>query len=178
MLMNTLHDNIMYYIAGYITQALIKKEQCTECIKELLEGMQVSSLADHKKLTLLKQQGSLTLTSKSVLKIVQATEKEFKQKVIESDGGIVFDKNINLKLQSAVLSRIGPGMLETSSEHFFDNRIGQEADHLSNLLRKVVAKYLDVQLNTYIKQFTTTIAHQNQPSEWHHLTKLVLFRNQ
>ena len=144
MTMNPLHDNIMYYIAGYVTQALIKKEQCTECIKELLEGTQVSSLADHKKLTLIKQQGSLTFTSKSVLKIVQATEKEFKQKVIESDGGIVFDKNINLKLQSAVLSRIGPGMLGTSSEHFFDHRIGQEADHLSKLLMKVVAKYLDV----------------------------------
>ena len=56
----------------------------------------------------------------------------------------MFDKNINLKLQSAVSSRIGPGMLESSSEHFFDHRIGQEADHLSNLLRKVVAKYLDV----------------------------------
>ena len=178
MTMNCLHDNIMYYIAGYVTQALIKKEQCTESIKELLEDMQVSSLADHKKLTLMKQQGSLTFVSKSMLKIVQATEKEFKKKVIEGGGGTVFDKNINLKLQSAVLSRIGPGMLETSSKHFFDHRIGQEADHLSNLLRKVVAKYLDVQLKTYAKQFTTTIAHQKQPSEWHHLTKLILFRNQ
>ena len=90
----------------------------------------------------------------------------------------MFDKNINLKLQSAVLSRIGPGLLETLCEHFIDHRIGQEADHLSNLLSKVVAKYLDVQQKTYAKQFTTTIAHQNQPSEWHHLTKLVLFRNQ
>ena len=109
-----------------------------------MEDTQVSSLVDHKKLTLMKQQGSLTFTSKSVLKIVQATEKEFKQKVIGSDGGIVLDKNINLKLQPTVLSRIGPGMLETSSEHFFDHKIGQEADHLSNLLMKVVAKYLDV----------------------------------
>ena len=67
MTINPIHDTIMYYIAGYVTQALIKKEQCTECIKELLEGMQVSSLADHKKLTLMKQQGSLTFTSKSVL---------------------------------------------------------------------------------------------------------------
>ena len=38
MTMNPSHDNIMYYIAGYVTQALIKKEQCTECIKELLEA--------------------------------------------------------------------------------------------------------------------------------------------
>ena len=148
MTVNPLQDNIMYYIAGYVTQAPIKKEQYTECIKELLENTQLSSLADHKKLTLMKQQRSLTFASKSVLKIVQATQKEFKQKVIESDGGIVFDKNINLKLQSAVLSRIGRGMLETSSEHFFAHRIGQEADHLSNLLRKVVAQYLDVQLKT------------------------------
>ena len=91
--------------------------------------MQVSSMADHKKLTLMKQQGSLTFASKSVLKIVQSTQKEFKQNVIESESGIVFHKNINLKLQSAVLSRIGPEMLETSSEHFFDHRIGQKADH-------------------------------------------------
>ena len=34
---------------------LIRKKQYTECIKELLEDMQVSSLADHKKLTLMKQ---------------------------------------------------------------------------------------------------------------------------
>ena len=90
----------------------------------------------------------------------------------------MFAKNINLKLQSAVLSRIGPGLLETSFEHFFVHRICQEADHLSNLLSKMVAKYLDVQLKTYAKQFTTTIAHWNQPSEWHHIIKLVLFRNQ
>ena len=110
---NPLHDNSMYYIAGYVTQAIIKKEQYTEYIKECLEDTQVSSLADNKKLTLMKQQGSLTSAPKSMLKILQATQKEFKQKVIESDGRIVFDKNINLKLQSAVLSRIGPGMLET-----------------------------------------------------------------
>ena len=78
MTMNPLHDNIMYYIAGYVSQALIKKKQCTECIKEHLEDAQVSSLADHKKLTLIKQQESLTFASESVLKIVQATQKEFR----------------------------------------------------------------------------------------------------
>ena len=51
-------------------------------------------------------------------------------------------------IQSGVLEKLGVDMFNVSPQHYFDHRIGQETDHLSPLLRRVVSKYIQMRLKT------------------------------
>lgn len=130
------------------------------------------------KFTQVKQSAGQIFPSSAVLKIVKATEAMFRKRVMETPLGINFDKMINLKIESAVIAQLGTDMFSDSPEHYFDHRIGQEADHLSSLARKIVSKYLKLRLNTYGKKYTVEIAHRNETSVRHLLTKQILFRHQ
>ncbi len=179
---NYSQDNVLYYLARYVVQVLLKKEQCEQCRQEQLlnkshQKATQGSIPQFASLTQRKQQGGLVLASEAVMKIICATEREFKARVINSNFGIVFHRNLSLQSQSYVLHSLRTDVFCPTDEHFFDHRIG-EVDHLSRLLKKIVAKYLDMRLKRYAKKFTEEIAHRNVPSERHQLTKMILFKNQ
>ena len=96
---------------------------------------------------------------------------------MENDKGIVFDKMLDLKIQSAVTDELGQGIFDASDGHYFDHRTGQESDHLSSLLKGVVSVYLNMRLKIYGKKYTAEIAFGNKPSR-HEMTKTILFMNQ
>ena len=102
----------------------------------------------------------------------------FKRRVISCDSGITMEKNIGLKIESALVEQFGPDIFNNVDNHFFDHHIGQERDHLTSLLRLVVKRYLNLRLKTYGKKYTEMIAHKNLPSSRHELTKTILFLNQ
>ena len=54
----------------------------------------------------------------------------------------------------------------------------EESDHLTTLMRVITKKYSSMRLKTYAKKYTEVVAHGNQPSSRHELTKRVLFQNQ
>ena len=175
---NPLQDNILYYIAGYVVKALLKEESCQECKTELLdESSDTVSNTPYSKFQRVKERGGLKHASPVVFKIVKAAEREFREHVIEREERITFDKNIDLKMQSAVLARLGIDVFNVSPQHYFDHRIGQETDHLSSLLKRVVSKYIQMRLKTYGKKYTAEIAHGNKVSKRHQLTELILFSN-
>ena len=105
-------------------------------------------------------------------------EKEVSKKVLWLDRGVTPEKNLDLKIQYAVFKQLGPSVFTDSLSHYFDHTLGAECDHLSSLLKLVTQKYLTLRLKTYGKRFTEMIAHKNDPSIRHHLTKTILFRNQ
>ena len=157
---NPLQDNILYYIAGYVVKALLKEESCQECKTELLdESSDTVSNTPYSKFQKVKERGGLKHASPAVFKIVKAAEREFREHVIEREERITFDKNIDLKMQSAVLARLGIDVFNVSPQHYFDHRIGQETDHLSSLLKRAVSKYIQMRLKTYGKKYTAEIAH-------------------
>ena len=176
---NPLQDNILYYIAGYVVKALLKEESCQECKTELLdESSDTVSNTPCSKFQKVKERGGLKHASPAVFKIVKAAEREFREHVIECEERITFDKNIDLKMQSVVLARLGIDVFNVSPQHYFDHRIGQETDHLSSLLKRVVSKYIQMRLKTYGKKYTAERAHGNKVSKRHQLTKLILFSNE
>ena len=83
---------------------------------------------------------------------------------MDNDKGIVFDKMIDLKIQSAATDEFGQGMFDASDGHYFDHWTGQESDHLSSLLRGVVSVYMNMRLKTYGKKYKAEIAFGNKPS--------------
>ena len=53
-------------------------------------------------------------------------ENYLREQVIEHEERITFDKNIDLKMQSAVLARLGIDVFNVLPQHYFDHRIGEE----------------------------------------------------
>ena len=77
-----------------------------------------------------ERKGGLFFPSPAVLKIIKATDIMFWNRVMDNDKGIVFDKMIDLKIQSAVIDQLGQGIFDASNGLYFDHRIGQESDLL------------------------------------------------
>ena len=158
------------------------KLQCANCRSELLlnpnnpNNVQMYPLQAW--FTCFKQTRGLTFPSLAVLQILTAVEALFREKVIGQQIEISIEKNLDLKLQFAVLQQIGPGVFNSSRSHFFDHPIGQEMDHLSALLRQIISTYLSLRLKTYGGKYSEMIVHRNESSLQHELTKTIIFRNQ
>ena len=95
---------------------------------------------------------------------------------MESEQEISMEKHLALKIESAVVAKLGPGVFTTTREHFFDHKLGLEMDHPSALLRQVIRSFLNLHVKTYGKKYSETYLHNNETSR-HQLTKLILFRN-
>ena len=99
-------------------------------------------------LTCHRQKGGLFCASEAVLKVLKATEAAFRRKVVETTQQISFDSKLDAKIQGSVLEELGTSPFDGSTGHFFDDKLGQEADHLSSLLKTVVSTYLQMRLKT------------------------------
>ena len=162
----------------------MQKNNCRKCRNELFldpmdpTALTVESYPVYAKFTCWKLQGGLVLPSPAILKIVKATEVVFKRRVIDNKTSINTEKMLDLKIQTAVLKQLGIGIFRNVDGHFFDHEIGQEQDHLSSLMRKVIQRYVHLRLKMYGKMFTEFTVHKNLPSVRHELNKSVLFRHQ
>ena len=144
---NELQDNVLCYILGFVIKALISKLKCMECIGELLlyprdpHALKVTDNPIHAKFTCFKQKGDLILPpAPAIMKIVKAVEVLFKKRVQWQRWGITYERNIDLKIQYAVLKQFGTGVFHESSAHFFQHTIGVESNHLTSLLKLVTQK--------------------------------------
>ena len=93
---------------------LLPKPKCKECRSELLlnaddpHSFKVLEYPIHAKFTCFKQRGGLLLPSTAVLNIMKAAEVIFKKGY--SGKKVTLKKNIDLKIQYAVLKHHGHGM--------------------------------------------------------------------
>ena len=122
---------------------MLKKVKCEDCQSELLldvndpHDFKAASYPIHAKSTCFKQNCGLYFPSMAVLKIVKATEVIFKKRVVWQDKGISREKNLDLRIQYAVLEQLGHDIFTDSPVHLFANSVGVECDHLSSLLKLV-----------------------------------------
>ena len=181
-LQNELTDNVLYYIAGFLVKSCLQKLECGNCKAELLlneshaQYVQIANYPVFAKLTFFKQKKALTFPSVAVIKIVKATEAIFRQRVIEEQKGINYEKKLDQKIQSSVLDLLGPHIFRDSSEHYFQHSIGAEGDHLSSLVTLTVKMCLSLRLKSYGKRFTEMVIHGNVPSVRHTLMKAIIFK--
>ena len=68
------------------------------------------------------------------------------EKVMWQDEGISRKKNLDLKIQYAVLEQLGQHIFTDSPTHLFAHSIGVECDHLSSLLKLVAQKCLSLRI--------------------------------
>ena len=75
------------------------------------------------------------------------------------------------------ISQIGTDIFNNIGGHYADQTTG-EGDHLTSLLRIIVAKYISIRLKSYEEHYTQMVAHKNIPSKRHLLTMSVIFSGQ
>ena len=137
--------------------------QCKECIGELLldprdpHALKVMDYCIHAMFTCFKQKWGLILPFPAVLKIVKAAEVLLKKEVQWLRWVITYERNIELKIQYAVLKQFDPGVFHESSAHFFQHAIGVERNHLTSLLKPVTQKYLSLRFKTYGKKHSEMV---------------------
>ena len=90
----------------------------------------------------------------NVVLIVDAMALYKGTRVMTNKIGITNEKNLDLKIQSAVLEQIGVVFFPSFRTHFYEHRIGHEMDHLSCLLRKISSNYLKMRLKTFGKKYS------------------------
>ena len=75
---------------------------------------------------------------------VKANEVFIKKRVVWQDKRISRKKNLDLKMQYAVLEQLGHDIVD-----LFACSVGVECDHLSSFLKLVTQKYLSLRIKTY-----------------------------
>ena len=66
----------------------------------------------------------------AVLKTAKATKVILKKRVVWQDKGISREKNLDLKIQYAVLEQLSHDIFTDSPAHLFAHSVGVECDHL------------------------------------------------
>ena len=122
---------------------------------------------------LYKQWGGLKFPSTANLKIIKMSETIFKRRVIKNEKGITCERNLDLKIQSGILAQMGTDISNNIRGHSADHTTG-EGDHLTSLLRFIVANYVSIRLKSYGKNYTQMFAYKNIPSKRHLLTESVI----
>ena len=104
---------------------MLKKFKCENCQSELLldvndpHGFKAASYPICAKFIYFKVYDDLYFPSVAVLKIIKATEVIFKKRVVWKDKGISREKNLDLKIQYAVLEQLDWDIHTDSSTHLF-----------------------------------------------------------
>ena len=77
----------------------------------------------------------------------------------------------------SMLKAIESNTVDREAAHNFEHASGDQADHLTTLLKMVSKKYIDARIKTYSKRYTEMVLLKNKPSKRHFLTKSILFSN-
>jgi len=161
-------SDILVYIAGYIQQAIIKKEECFEC-KLYLTNMKIveSSLILN-----IKNRGPLCIPSAEFVKIIKVAHSLVEKRL--SDKDILTEINVVEKLTNKtvrILNTLYPSLLNKLSDHADSCSITN--NHKINLMKKISKQYISAVLKHFCRQ------HNNKDTKIRKLySKLILFKNQ
>ena len=187
-------ENILYYISGYIVAKLIKSITCTACKnclisrslstpRQLFDHDYEGSRPDNQRASAYTQfvnKGGLTIPSASVFDVIKYAEIVFKA-CVSKDGRQISSGD---RLRSKMI-------VEVSNHFFLDKASGSTIfsdhdpemnnvndDHRVKLIKHTADRYFTLRLFTYGKRHCETVLQEGKPSDRHHLTKLILFKNQ
>ena len=175
-----LQENVLYYISGWILRNIVDSIDCHECAESLVKDSTCTQSTgySYESLVSSKDRGGLYHPSHAVHKLVMSCERAFQIHVVNNPQKISFGSKIEHKMMLDVLksqewSRYFPAI----SNHGFHIDIIFEDDHLTQILKQVCHKYLNMRLHTYAKRYTREVVNDKAPSVRRVLTKLILFKN-
>lgn len=168
----TITNNILYYISGYIVRKIVNLIPCENC-GFLLSNSNNGYSRNYTRLVNMKNRGGLISASDSVFKIVQKTEQLFKYFLNTNK---LFSKNINkiiilhVKRELALDNSIFP-----ECENCTNTDVVFDVPHKIQLMSYVCEFYLKIRLFAFGKRYSAECIQKI--SKRHQLSKLILFNN-
>ena len=182
---------ILGYIAGYIVRKITKQIQCPTCNAALYFNPEIMrAVKDHYytafnspvhfHLINSKNRGGLLFPSLHVIKIVNMCEKVFRVAVMGVNSGkqeISSKKNLRFLMVHLINQELAEEcFFPELHDHINDHEILTEDMHSSQLLKKIIDRYVGLRLKTYGKHYTKDILHKDKIGVCQQSTKMVLFK--
>ena len=151
-------ENVIAYIAGYISRSITKQLNCDVCWTNIIGNKSLSDLQNR------KNQGGLLPASKDVVEICTLAEK-----TLRSFQNIFNTKNLVHKIIIATLPKL-PSYIFDNHNHMLEQTV--LSDHRMQLIKIVLKKYLNVRLHHEGASRQDTIIRLRNK-----YNKLILFNN-
>lgn len=158
-------ENVIEYIGGYVSSALIKRIKCATCIKALV------CLSENKRsLIFYRDKGGLIYPSVDVRKICRRSEQFIRKFFIES---LDIRKCTSAFLvHKTISSFVGEKLFP---EYEYHVNYTEETNHITDLAQSIVKKYVDTRL-TFLSK--TKKMYNEKQAVRRIYTKLIHFKNQ
>ena len=111
--------------------SIVSMENSLKCKKELLldpddpNVLRMQSYPLYTSFVRCKQKGGLIMPSPTMMHIIKSTEVIFREHVICSEHGITTERNISLKIETAVAEQLGHTVFHADNAHYFEHHIEQ-----------------------------------------------------
>ena len=173
---SVMHDDILFYIAGFICRQLISKLKCLTSLNAI--GKRASAIPDLKtnpfaKLTLRKDRGGL-LASNDIFKIVHEADRAL-QKLITTNTFSTLSLKVTVAVQVVVCNKIRHSIFKDLNSHVCDTLNPLEDDHVSQIIKLVCRSFTNMVFRRNAKVINERFVRNCQASVRHKLTKTILF---
>ena len=161
--------NCLTYIAGYVTQKLIHKEQCVHCLG-ILKNYKVRSTSIFLEM---KNRGRLCRPPSDVLEVVRLSNSVFEAEAMKST--VPADRPDFMKV---LINKVARALLEKSPSIFQEmdyhlDSCSWDNSHKLMMIKKITSIFVTMRLKHWCRQFNTSQASVRKV-----LTKQILFKHQ
>ena len=135
----------------------------------------------HRALSLiaLKDKGGLVYPSDSVMKVLNMSERVFKQFVSGLTPGnfqIIKTRNLHQKLVGKVVSELSPSVFANLWRHDMENSNINEDFHSTQIIKSIALKFFMLRLMRYGQEYTQSVLKLKLIGKRKQLNKLILFQ--
>ena len=180
-------DDVLGYIGGYIVKQLIPSTKCVECVDALVAEDR-NTEPDHSSYTrtspnscnnliCLKSYGNLIFPSRSVVKIVQVTDKILRERLHQ---WYLLKKQSLQAVKQQILQETKPFTFTSLEQHSRECHVLDENlrdDHITQLIHAISDLYTKIFVHRFGKVYSEKVVRGEKPSKRQKLNKLILFGN-
>lgn len=176
--LNTLQENILYYISGFVVRKLVNSINCDACINILFnttskpDHSYSADLESYKQFNIYVNRGGLISASNIVYQIIHFVEKVFR--TLEVRNGL--STNIKLQLQNAAVNHFGKTLGLFQPTHPVSVEFITEDLHELRLAKAIVNIFLKCRMQHHAKSINLKL-HGKAASVRQKMTKLILLKN-
>ena len=180
-------DDVFRYMGGYIVKQLIPSTKCVECVDALVAEDR-NTEPDHSSYTrtspnscnnliCLKSYDNLIFPSRSVVKIVQVTDKILRERLHQWHS---LKKQSLQAVKQQILQETKPFTFTSLEQHSRECHVLDENlsdDHITQLIHAISDLYTKIFVHRFGKVYSEKVVRGEKPSKRQKLNKLILFGN-
>ncbi|RUS69312.1 hypothetical protein EGW08_022929 [Elysia chlorotica] len=172
------HNDVLFYIAGYMCRKLMSVLKCTICLSAVTVLASTCDLRDNKaaRLTVRKDRGGL-LASNDVFLIVKTADNVLRHFILTTPLASL-RKKVILKVQIETCKSLAGSVFKELEQHFADTHDPTKDDHRVQMIKTVCQHFTVLVMRHNANIMTQRFARQNKGSLRHKLTKQILFLHQ